>query len=68
MNCTVNGAWPEVGLALKLAVGGGGWSLSVIVTVALLAARRRSGDAEAKRVGSLGLAQDRQGENIKKSG
>ena len=34
----LNGAWPEVGFALKFAVGGpcGPWSLSWMVTVALL--------------------------------
>ena len=37
MNCTDNGAWPEDGLALKLAVtGGGGAFVTVIVWLALL--------------------------------
>src|SRR5260221_12244978 len=34
VNCTNNGAWPEVGLAVKFAVGGGGGA--VAVTAALL--------------------------------
>jgi hypothetical protein len=37
VNCTVNGAWPEFGFALKLAVtGGGGAFVTVMVWLALL--------------------------------
>src|SRR5436309_1313101 len=35
VNCTVNGTWPEVGFAVKFAVGGGGGG-AVTVMVALL--------------------------------
>jgi len=31
VNCTVKGAWPELGLALKLAANGGGGFVTVIV-------------------------------------
>ena len=37
VNCTLNGTWPEVGLAVKAAVGGGGGAaVAVIVRLLLL--------------------------------
>ena len=36
VNCTANGAWPEVGLAEKLAVTGDGALVTVMVRLVLL--------------------------------
>src|SRR5437899_3401443 len=36
VNCTVNGACPEVGLAVKLAAGGGGGAATTMMIVLLL--------------------------------